>query len=66
MVEAGNQANKDLRFYLATQVSSSGGNPRDELSSEAHAIAYWNLIQRKERGGWDIRFIKDGSILVEN
>jgi hypothetical protein len=56
------------RFYLASQVTKEGGVPSKEFDAEAHAIAYWNLIQRKpeERGGWDIRFIQDGSILVEN
>ncbi|PVF91271.1 hypothetical protein CPB86DRAFT_830669 [Serendipita vermifera] len=65
-VESGHQTYNDFRFYLATQVNSRGGSPGKELSSEAHAIAYWDLIQRKEKGGWDIRFLKDGSILVEN
>lgn len=65
-VESGHQTYNDFRFYLATQVNSRGGSPGKELSSEAHAITYWNLIQRKEKGGWDIRFLKDGSILVEN
>ena len=67
-VQGGNQAyNKDnFRFYLASQVNSEGKFPGNEFSGEAHATVYWNLIQRAERGGWDIRFIKDGSILEEN
>lgn len=67
-IQAGNKAysGADFRFYLAAQVSSEGKNPNGELSPEAHGIVYWNLIQRAEKGGWDIRFIKDGSILVEN
>ncbi|CAG7851099.1 SubName: Full=Uncharacterized protein {ECO:0000313/EMBL:CCA74784.1} [Serendipita indica DSM 11827] len=68
-VQAGNTAHADqgFRFYLAAQVSPSGGIPPGaKIDGEAHATAYWNLINRKERGGWDIRFIQDGSILVEN
>jgi len=52
---------KGYRFYYAHQVASSGGLPGKELAGEAHATAYWHLIQRKELGGWDYRFIKDGS-----
>ncbi|KAG8749397.1 hypothetical protein FRC14_001399 [Serendipita sp. 396] len=68
LVQIGNKGypDKGYRFYLATQVGEDGGHPGPEMSGEAHAIAYSNLIQRKERGGWDIRFIKDGSILTEN
>jgi hypothetical protein len=67
-VQAGNiaHAKDDFRFYHASQVNSEGAFPGAEMSGEAHGIAYWNLVQRKERGGWDIRFVKDGSILVEN
>ena len=66
-VQAGNKAyaKQGFRFYLACQVNSQGGTPGPEFSGEAHAIAYWNLIKRTERGGWDIRFTKDGSVLVE-
>ena len=67
-IQGANKAYKkeNARFYLASQVSAQGGFPNDELSGEAHGIAYWDLVQRTERGGWDIRFLKDGSILVEN
>ena len=68
-VQAGNLAHgsQDFRFYLASEVSPSGGVTNGgSISAEAHAVAYSDLINRKERGGWDIRFVQDGSILVEN
>ncbi|KIM27041.1 hypothetical protein M408DRAFT_24796 [Serendipita vermifera MAFF 305830] len=68
-VQGGNAAYEkdDFRFYNAMEVSPEGGIPAGaQISGEAHAIAYWNLVQRAGRGGWDIRFVKDGSILEEN
>ena len=68
-VQGGNLAHSkdDFRFYLASEVSPEGGIPAGAvISGEAHGIVYWNLVQRSERGGWDIRFVKDGSILEEN
>jgi len=52
----------NYRFYLPTQVSSDGGSPGGEFSGEPHALAYWNLIQQKDQGRWDVRFTKDGSV----
>jgi len=59
-------AEKGHRFYYAQQVSSTGGNPGNELSGSAHATAYWNLVQREEQGEWDYRFTKDGSVYKEH
>lgn len=53
---------RNYQFYLASQVSSEGGSPGDEFSGEPHATAYWNLIQQKNQGRWDVRFVKDGSV----
>jgi len=53
---------RNYRFYLPSQVGSNGGTPEGEFSGEPHAIAYWNLIQQKDQGRWDVRFIKDGSV----
>lgn len=62
-------ASRGFRFYLAAQVDALGRAPSEsEFSGEAHAIAYWTLIQKpREAGGaWDVRFNKEGSILVKN
>jgi len=53
---------RNYRFYLPSQVGPNGGPPGDEFSGEPHATAYWNLIQQKDQGRWDVRFIKDGSV----
>ncbi|KZV80448.1 NAD(P)-binding protein [Exidia glandulosa HHB12029] len=55
---------ENFRFYYASQVSRAGGivsKPAGGLSGPAHGTAFWNLIQRKEQGGWDFRFYEDGS-----
>ncbi|KZV92919.1 NAD(P)-binding protein [Exidia glandulosa HHB12029] len=51
-----------FRFYFASQIARDGKGVRDSvLSGEAHGVAYWDLIQRKEQGDWDLRFYEDGS-----
>ena len=52
-----------FRFYLASQTTAEGKPPFTEFSAEAHGIAYWSLIQKVEQGEWDVRFVKDGSIV---
>jgi len=53
---------KGYQFYLAAQVGAEGQVALDEFSGEPHAVAYWNLVNQKEQGRWDYRFIKDGSV----
>jgi len=31
-----------------------------ELSGEAHGTTYWNLVQQKEQGEWQLNFTPDG------
>ncbi|EJD54179.1 putative short-chain dehydrogenase [Auricularia subglabra TFB-10046 SS5] len=51
-----------FRFYFASQVTRAGKPvSNEELSGDAHGVAYLNLIQRKEQGDWDLRFYEDGS-----
>ncbi|KZV85489.1 hypothetical protein EXIGLDRAFT_841467 [Exidia glandulosa HHB12029] len=53
---------ENFRFYFASQISRIGGPvTMAQLSGHAHGVAYWNLIQRKEQGDWDLRFYEDGS-----
>jgi hypothetical protein len=60
-VNPGYEAN-GYRFYLPAQVGADGQAAPDEFAGEPHAIAYWNLVNQKEQGQWDYRFIKDGSV----
>jgi hypothetical protein len=53
---------KGYQFYLAAQVNADGQGANTEFAAEPHAIAYWNLANQKEKGRWDYRFIKDGSV----
>jgi hypothetical protein len=53
---------KGYQFYLAAQVSAEGQAAGDEFAGEPHAIAYWNLVNQKEQGRWDYRFVKDASV----
>ena len=50
------------QFYLPAQVGADGQAAPDEFSGDTHAVAYWNLVNQKEQGRWDYRFIKDGSV----
>jgi hypothetical protein len=52
-----------FRFYLPSQTTADGKPPSEEFSGEAHGIAYWSLIQKEQQGEWDIRFVKDGTII---
>ncbi|KZV87309.1 hypothetical protein EXIGLDRAFT_800718 [Exidia glandulosa HHB12029] len=53
---------ENFGFYFASQISRTGGPvTMAQLSGLAHGVAYWNLIQRKEQGDWDLRFYEDGS-----
>ena len=54
-----------FRFYLPSQVTADGKPPFKEFSAEAHGIAYWSLIQKVEQGGWDVRFVQDGTIVQQ-
>ncbi|KAF2500524.1 putative short-chain dehydrogenase [Lophium mytilinum] len=51
---------KGYRFYFASQVNKDG-NPVDypELSGEAHAKVYAQLLAEKEQGPWEVRFTGD-------
>lgn len=60
-VNTGYKAN-GYQFYLAAQVGADGQAAADEFSGESHAAAYWKLVNQKEQGRWDYRFIKDGSV----
>jgi hypothetical protein len=65
LIEAAVQAYKreGFRFYLPSQTTADGRPPFKEFSAEAHGIVYWDLVQRAEQGGWDVRFVKDGTII---
>ncbi|KZV92911.1 hypothetical protein EXIGLDRAFT_674533 [Exidia glandulosa HHB12029] len=53
---------ENFRFYFASQISRTGGPvTMKQLSGHAHGVAYWNLVQRKDQGDWDLRFYEDGS-----
>ncbi|KZV87360.1 NAD(P)-binding protein [Exidia glandulosa HHB12029] len=53
---------ENFRFYFASQISRNGGPVSiTQLSGHAHGVAFWNLIERKEQGEWDLRFYEDGS-----
>jgi len=51
---------KGYRFYFPSQVTKEG-NTVDfpELSGEAHAKVYWELVSQKEQGPWELRFTGD-------
>jgi len=51
------------RFYLPSQTTADGNPPSKEFSAEAHGIAYWSLIQKVEQGEWDVRFVKNGTVI---
>ena len=65
LIEAAVKAHRKdgFRFYLPSQVTADGKPPFKEFSAEAHGIAYWSLIQSAEQGEWDVRFVKDGTII---
>lgn len=50
-----------FQFYLAAQVEGEGKAAVTEFAGESHALAYWNLVNQKEQGRWDYRFLKDGN-----
>jgi hypothetical protein len=61
---AATHAPEGFRFRYADQNSADGKLAGAEFSAEAHATAYWNLIQGKEEGtSWYYRFGKDGQQL---
>ena len=48
---------KGWRFYFATGTTKDGGPVYRGLDGPAHAKAYQELIERKEQGDWDVRFV---------
>jgi len=53
---------KGYRFYFASQVSKEGSSvDYPELSGDAHAKLYWELVNEKQQGPWEVRFIGDAS-----
>ncbi|KAF2813940.1 putative short-chain dehydrogenase [Mytilinidion resinicola] len=51
---------KGYRFYFASQVSKDGNTVNyPELSGEAHAKVYAELLAEKEQGPWEVRFTGD-------
>ena len=53
-----------LRYYFASEVANDGGIPEGYvIHGPAHATAYWNLVQRKEQGQWDVRYVKVAAIV---
>jgi hypothetical protein len=49
---------KTARFYFASQVTEDGNavqNP--DVSASAHASLYLDLVNQKEQGEWDVRFL---------
>ncbi|RMJ27961.1 hypothetical protein PHISP_01158 [Aspergillus sp. HF37] len=56
-----------FRFYFPSQVSESGGPvSQPQVSAEAHANVYWDLIRRQSQGSWDVRFLADGTEVQGN
>ncbi|PGG97476.1 hypothetical protein AJ80_09695 [Polytolypa hystricis UAMH7299] len=54
-----------FRFYFASQVTADGAPvPYPDIVADAHGTAYWDLINRKEQGPWDVRFREDGREIV--
>lgn len=48
---------RGTRFYYATQVTEEGVMLRKEqVVREAHGRAFWDLVNLKLQGQWDIRF----------
>jgi NAD(P)-dependent dehydrogenase (short-subunit alcohol dehydrogenase family) len=45
------------RFYFATGTTADGGPVYRDLDGPAHAKAYEEMIDRKEQGPWDVRFV---------
>jgi len=51
---------KGYRFYFASQVTKEGKTVDfEELSGDAHAKVYWELVSEKEQGPWELRFTGD-------
>lgn len=48
---------KNWRFYFATGTTKDGGPVYRGLDGPAHAKAYQEMIERKEQGPWDVRFV---------
>ena len=48
---------KNWRFYFATGTTADGGPVYRGLDGPAHAKAYGELIEKKEQGPWDVRFV---------
>ena len=48
---------KGWRFYFATGTTKDGGPVYTGLDGPAHAKAYQELIDQKEQGPWDVRFV---------
>jgi hypothetical protein len=46
------------RFYFTQQVSEEDGKLYYGIDGPQTADIYWDLIQRKEQGGWKISFDK--------
>jgi hypothetical protein len=52
------------RFYFASQVSPEGGIVQmADVVAAAHGEVYWELVNEKEQGVWDVRFLGDGQIV---
>lgn len=48
---------KGWRFYFVTGTTADGGPVYRDLDGPAHAKAYGELIEKKEQGPWDVRFV---------
>lgn len=54
----------DIKFYFASQVTVEGNAVQyDELSPSAHSSLYWDLVNGKEQGEWDVRFLSNGKVV---
>jgi NAD(P)-dependent dehydrogenase (short-subunit alcohol dehydrogenase family) len=48
---------RNWRFYFATGTTADGGPVYRGLDAPAHAKAYQELVDKKEQGPWDVRFV---------
>ena len=54
-----------FQFYVPSQLTTDGKPPFKYFSVEAHGIVYWRLLQKAEQDGWDVRFVEDGTFILQ-
>ena len=53
------------RFYFASQVTAEGNAVQyPDVNGATHGLIYWGLVNRKEQGDWDVRFLGDGTVVA--